>query len=127
MILVDTSVWVRSLSNKSSQQAELDALLAGDAVAGHELVFGELLIGDRGARRAFLPFYETMYQAPTVSHRQVVALVRLHRLHGRGIGWIDSHLLASAQADGHLLWTSDSRLRVIAEELGLAYSPDSSL
>src|SRR2546422_10156496 len=54
MVLVDTSVWIRFLANRAPYAAELDRLLGLDEVTGHELVYGELLIGDRGGRREFL-------------------------------------------------------------------------
>jgi predicted nucleic acid-binding protein len=121
IVLVDTSVWIRFLSNRAPYAAELDALLSRDEVSGHVFVHGELLIGDRGGRRRLLADYEHMYQAPAVPHHEVVEFVRERRLHGRGIGWIDAHLLASALV-GHLkLWTADPRLAVVARELGIAY------
>jgi len=49
-VLVDTSVWIRFLANREPYAAELDRLLERDEVVGHELIFGELLIGDRGGR-----------------------------------------------------------------------------
>jgi predicted nucleic acid-binding protein len=123
MVLVDTSVWIRFLANRAPIAGELDALLLRDEVVGHELVFGELLIGDRGGRRKLLGAYELMHQAQTISHPEVVAFVRERRLHGRGAGWTDIHLLASAVVDRHTLWTVDPRLASLAEELGLAYVP----
>ena len=54
MVLVDTSVWIRFLANRPPYAAGLDRLLALDQVAGHELVYGELLIGDRGGRGKLL-------------------------------------------------------------------------
>jgi len=121
IVLVDTSVWIRFLSNRAPYGAELDGLLSRDEVSGHEFVYGELLIGDKGGRRQLLAHYEQMHQAPTVPHRDVVDFVRDRRFHGRGIGWIDAHLLASALV-GHLkLWTTDPRLVVLASELGVAY------
>src|SRR5213593_1790538 len=54
MVLVDTSVWIRSLAGRAPYMAELDRLLELDEVAGHELVYGELLIGDRGGRKKLL-------------------------------------------------------------------------
>jgi hypothetical protein len=48
MVLVDTSVWIRFLAGREPYATELDSLLERDEVAGHELVFGELLIGDKG-------------------------------------------------------------------------------
>ena len=123
MVLVDTSVWIRFLTNREPAAAELDALLLRDEVVGHELVFGELLIGDRGGRAALLASYQLMHQARTVFHGDVVAFVRDRRLHGRGAGWVDIHLLASAIVDRHELWTADPRLASLADDLGVAYLP----
>lgn len=120
-VLVDTSVWIRFLSNRAPFSAALDRLLADDAVVGHQFVYGELLVGDRGARRELLSSYERMEQIPAVSHGEVVAFVRARKFHGRGIGWIDAHLLASALVAGVRLWTADAPLMVIAGELGIAY------
>src|SRR6266702_2100410 len=117
MVLVDTSVWIRALANRAPYAAELDRLLGLDEVSGHELVYGELLIGDRGGRRKLLAAYEKMHQASTVPHAEVVAFVRHRRLHGCGVGWIDVHLLASAMAGRLKLWTADARLAAIATQL----------
>lgn len=121
MVLVDTSVWIRFLANRSPFAAELDRLLGLGEVTGHELVYGELLIGDRGGRGKLLASYSLMHQAEMVPHREVVAFVRDRGLHGRGAGWIDIHLLASALVGRVSLWTADPRLAAVANELGVAY------
>ena len=123
MVLIDTSVWIRSLANRAPYRLELDRLLALDEVAGHELVYGELLIGDKGGRRKLLAAYQLMRQAETIPHRDVVAFVVDRGLHGRGVGWIDIHLLASALVGRCRLWTADPRLAATAYELGIAYVP----
>ncbi len=46
MVLVDTSVWMRFIANRMPYAAELDRLLERDEAVGHDLVYGELLIGD---------------------------------------------------------------------------------
>jgi hypothetical protein len=101
--------------------AGMDRLLGRDEVVGHELVYGELLIGDRGGRRKLLTAYERMHQAGTVPHRDVVAFVHARGLYGRGLGWIDVHLLAAAIVGRLQLWTADSHLAAAAKELGIAY------
>jgi predicted nucleic acid-binding protein len=123
MILVDTSVWIRYLAGREPYARQLDRLLARDEVAGHDFVYGELLIGDPGGRRRLLADYCQMHQAGMVSHRDVVAFVRARDLSGRGVGWVDIHLLASALEGGLRFWTADSRLATIAEELGIGYAP----
>lgn len=120
-VLVDTSVWIRFLANRTPYAGQLDELLSRDEVNGHDFVYGELLSGDRGGRKSLLANYERMEQAPLVPHAEVVAFVRDRKLNGRGIGWIDAHLLASALV-GHLrLWTADSPLATVARELGVGY------
>ena len=122
-VLVDTSIWIRGLSNRLPFVRQLDELLSREDVAGHEFVYGELLIGDKGGRRKLLERYVLMDQAPMVPHPHVVAFVRDRRLHGRGIGWIDAHLLASALAGGVQLWTADPALARLALEFDVAYEP----
>lgn len=120
-VLVDTSVWIRFLANRAPYATELDGLLSRDEVSGHEFVYGELLIGDKGGRGELLANFDRMDQAPLVPHSEVVAFVRDRKLNGRGIGWIDAHLLASALAGRLKLWTADSPLSTLATELGIAY------
>jgi predicted nucleic acid-binding protein len=121
MVLVDTSVWIRFLADRAPFARTLDALLSQGDVCGHDYVFGELLIGDKGGRRQFLADYALMRQISVVPHREVVEFVRHRRLYGRGIGWIDTHLLASALVSRVKLWTADPRLEDVARELGIGY------
>jgi predicted nucleic acid-binding protein len=121
IVLVDTSVWIRFLSNRAPYAAELDELLSRDEVSGHDFIYGELLVGDAGGRKQLLADYSQMHHAPVVPHGEVVAFVRDRRLHGRGIGWVDVHLLASALVGRLKVWTTDPRLATVAKELGLAY------
>jgi predicted nucleic acid-binding protein len=123
MILVDTSVWIRFLTGRSPYAAELDRLLERDEAAGHEMVEGELLMGDPGGRGDLMKSYGLIHRMPTVPHAEVVSFVRAHKLHGRGIGWTDAHLLASALVAGAPLWTADKRLAGLADELGSGYIP----
>ena len=125
MVLVDTSVWIRFLGDREPDASELDRLLSRDQVVGHELVFGELLIGDRGGRAELLGCYAKMRQASMVPHREVVAFVRDRDLLGWGVGWIDVHLLAAAMVGRVRLWTADSRFAELAAELGVAHAPAS--
>ena len=121
MVLVDTSVWIRFLSGRGPYAPALDELLGRGEVAGHDLIYGELLMGNASGRRALLESFATMHRAPTVSHTEVVAFVRHHRLDGRGVGWIDAHLLASVLVGRLGFWTADARLAAVARELGIAY------
>lgn len=124
MVLVDTSVWIRFLAGREPYASGLDELLGRDDVAGHEMVFGELLLGDMGgSRKHLLEAYAQMDHAVAVPHEEVVEFVRMRRLGGRGVGWVDINILASALVGGFQLWTADSYLAAIASELRVAYTP----
>jgi predicted nucleic acid-binding protein len=121
MVLVDTSVWIRALGGRAPFVDELGRLLELDEVAGHDLIYGELLIGDRGGRKKLLADYKQMFQSATIPHPEIVAFVERRHLHGRGVGWIDVHLLASVIVDGLKLWTDDPRLSTVADELDVSH------
>ena len=123
MVLVDTSVWIRFLTAKEPFATELDQLLAENEVLAHDLVYGELFMGERGGRAKLLAAYSEMHRAPSVAHEEVVELVKSRRLGGRAIGWIDAQLLASALVAGSRLWTADAALQGIAEDLAIDHRP----
>ena len=123
MVLIDASIWIRFLANRSAYAAELEGLLGREEAAGHDLVYGELLIGDPAGRRELLDSYRLMHRISIVPHEEVVGFVRANKLHGRGIGWIDAHLLASCLVADVPIWTADDRLRKVASELRISYRP----
>ena len=124
MVLVDTSVWIRFLAGREPYASGLDDLLGRDDVAGHEMIFGELLLGDvTGARKHLLDAYVQMHHAVAIPHEEVVEFVRMRRLSGRGVGWVDINILASAVVGGFQVWTADSCFSAIASELRVAYTP----
>ena len=58
-----------------------------------------------------------------VENEEVLTFVERHRLMGRGVGWVDVHLLASAALESVLLWRLDRRLAAIARSLGIYGEP----
>ena len=72
-------------------------------------------------RATLLASYEQMHQVATIPHRDVVAFVCDRDPCGRGVGWVDVHLLASAIVGHMQLWTVDPRFSAVAKELGVAY------
>jgi predicted nucleic acid-binding protein len=121
VVLVDSSVWIRYFANREPYASVLDNLLRDEAVCGHELIYGELLMGDRGGRPRLLADYERIQQVQKVPHREVVEFAEHRGLHGLGIGWIDAHLLAAALVGRVQLWTADTALAQIAGELGVRW------
>ena len=119
MILVDTSVWIDHLRHGDHG---LGRLLEANEVCTHEFVIGELACGNLRARDQVLGLLQSLRTILTADAREVLFLVDRHCLMGRGIGYVDAHLLAAAAADGSTqLWTRDKRLHAVCGELGIAY------
>jgi len=118
VILIDTSVWIEHLRSAS---AILTELLGDGKVLGHPFVLGELSLGNLRRRNDILRMLRRLPQAASASHGEVLQLVEHESLFGRGIGYVDAHLLAAVRLSaGAALWTRDKRLRGIAFELGMA-------
>lgn len=119
MILVDTSVWVDHL--RSGDDA-LAALLNAAGVLMHPFVLGELACGNLRNRQEVLGLLKDLPQATAARDDEVLFFIERRALMGRGIGYVDAHLLAAVSLDGSArLWTRDKRLQAVAQGLGLAY------
>lgn len=124
MILVDTSVWVGHLR---ASDKTLVALLEAGMVLAHPLVIGELALGNLRQRETVLEALADLPQAGVATDAEVVHFIERHALYGRGIGYVDAHLLAAARLTaGTELWTNDKRLHAVAVELELAITPPRS-
>jgi len=117
MTLVDTSVWIQHFRSGSRR---LKTLLEDGEVVTHPFVIGELACGNLGNRAEILDLLGRLPQTPTAEHHEVMALVAGRRLYGRGIGWVDAHLLAAALLVDSGLWTLDRPLATVAAALGVA-------
>ena len=118
MILVDTSVWVDHLRAGDEELAEL---LNSAQVLAHPFVVGELACGNLRDRAEVLSLLQELPQAPVARDEEVLFFIEQHRLMGRGIGYVDAHLLAAtALADPARLWTRDKRLAKVTADLELA-------
>jgi predicted nucleic acid-binding protein len=119
LILVDTSVWVDHLRRGDAQ---LVALLESAKVATHPFVVGEIACGSLANRPVILGLLQDLPMTTVADSDEVLAYIERHRLYGKGIGYVDVHLLAAvALTEDASLWTRDKRLRATAESLGIAY------
>jgi len=120
LILVDTSVWVDHLRRGDPG---LVALLERAAVVMHPFVMGEIACGSLKDRQSLLELLHDLPGAVIATDDEAMQFIERHRLYGKGIGYIDVHLLASvALTEGAQLWTRDQRLRQVAAAMGFAYS-----
>ena len=119
MILVDTSVWVDHLR---SGDAALAARLEAGHVLMHPFVLGELALGSLRRRETVLALLHDLPPATAATDAEVLYFVESHRLWGRGIGWVDAHLLAAARLTaGAGVWSRDRSLTAVGRDLGLLW------
>ena len=119
MILVDTSVWIDHLRRGAPA---LTAVLEEGQVLMHPFVLGELACGNLRNRAEVLRLLGDLPVAPTATDAEARAFIEHRALMGRGIGYIDVHLLASTVlAAPARFWTRDRRLEAVAAELSLAF------
>ena len=120
MILVDTSVWIAHLRKGAPALA---AALEQGNILMHPFVLGELACGNLKSRREVLRLLGDLPGAPQATNPEVMDFIEQRALMGRGVGYIDVHLLASVALAGTArLWTLDKRLAAVAADLKLAYN-----
>jgi predicted nucleic acid-binding protein len=119
LILVDTSVWVEHLRRGD---ARLATLLEGAHVLAHPFVIGEIACGSMADRQTVLMLLQDLPMATMADDDEVLETIEHHRLWGKGIGYVDVHLLAAVLlTQGATLWTRDKRLSAAASSLKLAF------
>lgn len=119
MILADTSVWVDHLRQGDPTLA---SLLDAGSVLMHPFVLGEIALGTLRQRALVLGALGDLPRAVAATDAEVLGFIDARSLPGRGIGYVDAHLLASLRlTPGTALWTRDKRLASVAAAMGLAH------
>ena len=119
MILVDTSVWVDHFRGGDKVLA---GLLDAGMVLTHPFVVGELALGNFRQRQIVMNALSGLPRASVATEGEVLHFIDHHALFGRGVGYVDVHLLAGVRLTaGAELWTNDKRLHGIAVEMDLAF------
>ena len=116
MTLVDTSVWI---DHFRSGNRRLSALLEAGEVLTHQLVIGELSLSVFKSRERTFALLDRLPKATAATDLDLRGWIESRQLWGRGIGWVDAHLAASALLTPCSLWTLDARLRRMAAGLGV--------
>ena len=118
MVIVDTSIWVTHLRQGSRQ---LEKLLMNAEVMCHPFIIGELACGHLNNRNEIISLFQSLPMAPTIEFDEFLYFIDRNHLTGKGVGFVDVHLLASAQLIGVPLWTADKRLKSAADLLELTF------
>jgi predicted nucleic acid-binding protein len=121
MILVDSSVWMDHLRMSNPV---LTAGLNAGRILGHPFVIGEIALGSLKNRQGVLRMLRKLPEAELAQNREVDALIEQVPLFNVGIGYVDTHILASVRLTaGSSLWTRDRRLHGIALQMDIAWMP----
>ena len=118
MVLVDTSVWIEYFRKGHTR---LEDLLNNTDAAIHPFIIGELACGTIKNREEILNLLQTLDSSPEISLQEMLRFIEMNKLQGKGIGFIDVHLLASSLLSDFKLWTNDKKLHSIAQRMGIAY------
>lgn len=118
MVLVDTSVWVSHLRDGN---IELANLLNEGRVLCHPFIVGELACGNLKDRAVILSFLQLLPMSIEAEHEEVLSFIENNRLMGKGLGYVDVHLISSALLTGVPIWTLDKKLAHRADGLHINY------
>lgn len=118
MVLVDTSVWVSHFRHGIGR---LEDLLNNGSVACHPFIIGELACGNLKNRNEILSLLQLLPMAVSADYEEVLQFIEGNALMGKGLGYIDAHLLASAVLTDIPIWTLDKKLRLISSEMGIGF------
>ena len=118
MILADTSIWIDYLRQ---EEPLLTEKLSSGQVLMHGMVLGELAMGNFKNRQLLLKRWSALPFIQSAPNEQVLDFLETHQLMGKGIGWVDLHLVTAVSLARNVqLWTRDKRLKLIAQTLNLA-------
>jgi predicted nucleic acid-binding protein len=118
MVLVDTSVWVEYLR---SGNVGLENLLNEGHVVCHPFIVGELACGNLSNRSEILSLLQALPLANHAEHEEVMHFIGNYSLMGKGLGYIDMHLIVSALLTKVPIWTLDKKVKEVSSKLGLEY------
>jgi len=119
MVLVDTSVWVSHLRRGNSR---LQELLEEGTVVSHPFVVGELACGNIGNRVEIISLMQSLPTLDVVEHEELLLFIEHSQMMGKGLGFVDVHLLAAAMLAGVPLWTQDKKLNQACFRLGVDFT-----
>lgn len=121
-VLADTSVWIDHFRKRDNL---LVSLLNNHQVLMHSMIRGELACGYLRCRLQPLTLLKNLPHVFEATHDEALIFMDNKQLMGRGIGWVDVHLLAAtALTSGTHIWTRDNRLSAVAQSLKIAWQFD---
>jgi predicted nucleic acid-binding protein len=118
VILVDTSVWVAHLRYGNTG---IESFLNDGQIACHPFIIGELACGNLTRRALILSLLKKLPMAISAEHEEIMNFIESYSLTGKGLGFIDVHLIASALLSKVSIWTIDMKLKRVCSLLRIAH------
>jgi predicted nucleic acid-binding protein len=118
MVLVDTSVWVSHLRDGNTG---LEKLLSDGEAVCHTFMVGELACGNLKNRYEILTYLQSLPMTILAEDEEVLEFIESNQLMGKGLDYIDIHLIASAALTDAPLWALDKTLDKFTKKIGINY------
>lgn len=121
MIIVDTSIWIDFLKGNPEIQVVLMRFIEQKYVIGLSFVFAELWYGAKSKKeyKIISQYYEVVShidESDVWIHAGELSFEK--QLRNKGVGLLDSGILACAQEHNAKIWTLDKKLiRVLPNDL----------
>ena len=96
-------------------------LLESNSVLVHPFIIGELACGNLSNRSEILSLLQALPLANHAEHKEVMHCIENYSLMGKGLGYLDMHLIVSALLTRVPIWTLDKKLKEVSSKLGLEY------
>jgi len=92
-----------------------------EEVMCHPFVPGELACGNLKNRNQILSLLSSLPMTNNAEHEEVLQVIESNQLMGKGLGYVDIHLIASAMLTGIPIWTNDRKLEQVAKTLHISH------
>ena len=115
MILADSSVWINHFRRNDSN---LSRLLNQEQIVIHPCIIGELALGQLKHRNQIIHDLQRLPQVSSAADSEILEWIEIRRMFGKGIGWVDAHVLLSCILNEAELWTVDKPLASAAHYCG---------
>ena len=117
-VLIDTSIWIDHLKNNNTLASKV-LTDEKDDILVHSMIICELMLGGVKKDSELMVLFESQDKAVEASSEETIAFVENNAIFGRGIGYVDSCLLASCILSDAAILTLDKKLEELARELGI--------
>ena len=118
MVLVDTSVWISHFRDGNSR---LQKQLEEGRVVSHPFIIGELACGNITNRTEIISLMQSLPTLDVVEQDELLLFIEHHKIMGKGLGFVDVHLIAATMLAGIPIWTLDKKLRGVSSKLNIDF------